>query len=404
MKLFASFFLLLCFLSSAAQVEIPQKQPKETFSFTKERALIPGETMGQKMESLLFWSVKDKERRFPNMHLIFPSVTVLNNENVYPLQRELSDYKLPKDWIEDYITRNNVGGLIVLKNDSIILEEYGQGVDPKTIWTSFSVGKSVTSMLLGAALKDGFVESLDDPLSKYIFGLKGTDYGKVTVRQLLTMTSGMAWNEDYADPNSDVAQMYLQPCEGDEAHILTYMKNLKSAHVPDNTFNYSTGETDLLGILVQKATGQTLAHYLSKKIWQPWGMEENAYWLADECSMSNLGGSGLSATLRDYGRLGTVMLKHGKKDGLDIFAPEWLQHATSLIIPIGDDGSGYGYLWWRFPNGSYAAFGIFGQMIYINPREKIVIAQYAAWPQAGSKELSADRAEMIKKIERAVLD
>lgn len=335
------------------------------------------------------------------MQEIFPSIAVAQGPNVYSLTEETSiERRLPKNFVRNYIDENHIDGIIVLKDDKIRLEHYGKDVDHKTVWTSFSVGKSVTSMLLGIALKDGDIKSLSDPLSKYIPELKGYDYGKVTVKQLLTMTSGIDWNEDYADTKSDVAQMYRQPCFDSESHILSYMKSLKSIHTPGDIWNYSTGETDLLGILIQKATGKNLADYLSEKIWKPWGMEHQAYWLADECSMLNLGGSGLSATLRDYARLGTVMLNDGKKQNDNsLFAEEWLKNATSLLMPTGDDGGGYGYLWWRFPNGSYAAFGIFGQMIYINPNTKVIIAQFASWPQAGSKALSSKRMEFIETIE-----
>ena len=293
--------------------------------------------------------------------------------------------------------KNNIGGLIVLKDNKVRIERYGDGVTETTKWTSFSVAKSVTSMLLGVALKEGDVESMEDSLGKYIPELRGTDYGKVSIRQLLTMTSGILWNEDYTDANADVAQMYLQPCFENESHILTYMKNLKSIETPGEKFNYSTGETDLLGILLQKATNKSLAEYLSEKIWKPYGMEHNAYWLSDECSGQNLGGSGLSVTLRDYARIGTMMLKAKESE---FFAEEWTKNATSLVIPAGNDGSGYGYLWWRFADGSYAAFGIFGQMIYINPDTNVIIAQFAAWPEAGSKELSDDRAAFIKAVEK----
>src|SRR5690606_17430415 len=163
-----------------------------------------------------------------------------------------------------------------------------------------------------------------------------------------------------------------------------------------------TGETDLLGLLIQRATGKSLAEYLSENIWKPYGMEHSAYWLADECSMLNLGGSGLSATLRDYARLGTVMLNHGNKGDGDLFSEEWTKDATSVLVPAGEGGGGYGYLWWRFADGSYAAFGIFGQMIYVNPQTKVVIAQFAAWPQAGSKTLSAERAAFIAAVEEDI--
>jgi len=275
-------------------------------------------------------------------------------------------------------------GVIVLDNNEIRLEKYADGINRETLWTSFSVAKSVASMLVGVALKEGAIKSLDDPLGNYITEFNGYDYGKVTVRQLLTMTSGIDWNEDYEDPNSDVGQMYKAVCDGTESHILTYMKPLKFIHKPGEHWNYSTGETDLVGILIQKATGKSLAEYLSEKIWKPFGMEHCAYWLADECSGENIGGSGLSATLRDFARLGTAMLYRDSQGEHPFLANEYLQQATSLLIPTGTDGGGYGYLWWRFPNGSYAAFGIFGQMIYVNPKNGLVIAQMAAWPAAGS--------------------
>jgi len=348
---------------------------KDTIDFAKERQMIPGQTMGQKMESLLFWSVAEKERRFPYMQKIFPSIEIPDGSKVYPLKKgaDIQPHWLDGTTLSSYIKENHISGIIVLKDDQVRLEVYGDGVDSNTLWTSFSVAKSVTSMLLGVALKQGDVQSMDDSLAKYIPELKGQDYGKVTVRQLLTMTSGIEWNEDYQDHQSDVAQMYLQPCEGAEAHILTYMKAMKSIHTPGTVWNYSTGETDLLGILIQKATGKSLAEYLSEKIWQPWGMGHTAYWLADECSHLNFGGSGLSATLRDYARLGTVMLHKGEQGKGNLFSEEWLKDATALLYPTGNGGGGYGYLWWRFPNGSYAAIGIFGQLIYVNPEKNIVI-------------------------------
>lgn len=365
---------------------------------------IPGETMGQKLESLLFWTQEEKNRRFPVMHSIFPSHQVPAGTSVFEL-KNVDSLKLKWEdatTLDSYMKDNYIGGLLVLQNNEIRLEAYGNDAHSKTTWTSFSVAKSVTSMLLGVALKEGDIESMNDLLEKYIPELKGYDYGKVTVKQLLTMTSGIAWNEDYADANSDVAQMYQGLCEGNEDHILTYMKTLKSVHKPGEKWNYSTGETDLLGILIQKATGKTLAEYLSEKIWKPFGMEQCAFWLADECSNLNIGGSGLSATLRDYGRIGLLMLNEGKVDGQNLLADEWIENATSLLQKTDDQNGGYGYLWWRNNDGSYLAVGIFGQMVYINPNKNLVIAQFAAWPKAASTELNENRKKFIEAVERVL--
>ncbi|WP_245905327.1 serine hydrolase domain-containing protein [Gelidibacter algens] len=360
--------------------------------------------MGQKLESLLFWSQDEKERRFPIMHAIFPSILIPSAAHSTPLKA----YKnITPKWEDDttldaYMNEHRVQGIIVIKDNQIRLEKYGDNSNQETLWTSFSVAKSVSSMLVGVALKEGALESLEDPLKKYIDEFNGYDYGEVTVRQLLTMTSGIEWNEDYEDPNSDVGQMYKAHCQGDESHILTYIKPLKFAHKQGTHWNYSTGETDLVGILVQKATGISLAEYLSEKIWKPFGMESDAYWFADECSHLNLGGSGLSASLRDFARLGMLMLDGGEIGDKNILSEEWLKDATSLLYQTNDQGDGYGYLWWRFKDGSYGAFGIFGQMIYINPHKNLVIAQMAAWPKAGSKELTQGRDAFIDAVQRVI--
>ena len=376
----------------------------ETKEIRDEIANIPGETMGQKLESLLFWSQEEKERRFAMMHELYPSIPVSTGNQISPLEK--AETITPK-WedgttLASYMNDNKIQGIIVLQDNKIRLEEYADGRNKETLWTSYSVAKSVSSMLVGVALKEGDIESLDDPLKKYITALDGYDYGNVTVRQLLTMTSGIDWNEDYEDPNSDVAQMYQSPCKGTEAHIMTYMKPMESAHKPGTRWNYSTGETDMVGILVQKATGRSLAEYLSEKVWKPYGMEQCAYWLADECSNLNIGGSGLSASLRDFARIGMLMLNDGKVGDKNLLAESYIKDATSLLFPINEQGDGYGYLWWRFEDGSYAAFGIFGQMLYINPHKNLVIAQMAAWPRAGSEELSLSRQSLIEAVQRVV--
>lgn len=399
-KLLILLFITLVTLSIKAQ----DCQSLDTVFAPKEREQISGETMGQKLESLLFWSQDEKERRFPMMQAIFPSHRVQVGKTVDELDQGQSITPQWKDnrSLDSYMKVNHIKGVLVLQNDSIRLEKYAAGVDQESLWTSFSMAKSVSSMLLGVALKEGAIESLDDVLQKYIPELKGHDYGKVTVRQLLTMTSGIAWNEDYEDPNADVAQMYQNPCENSESHILTYMKSLKFAHEPGTHWNYSTGETDLVGILIQKATGKSLADYLSEKIWQPWGMKHCAYWLADECSNLNIGGSGLSATLRDYARLGTLMLNEGRLGDQNLLAEEYLEKATSLLYETNDQGGGYGYLWWRFKNGSYAAIGIFGQMLYVDPHKDLVIAQIAAWPKASSAKLTESRQAFIEAVQREI--
>lgn len=365
---------------------------------------IPGETMGQKLESLLFWTQEERARRFAIMQSIYPSIAVEAAKNPKALAKGKNIKKSLAKYqdVEKYLADNYVNSLIVLKEGKIRLEAYADNANKEQLWTSFSVAKSISSMLLGIALKEGYIKSMEDKLEEYIPEFKAKDYGKVTVRQLLTMTSGIDWNEDYTDKNSDVAQMYLKECQDTEAHIITYMKDLKSLYPNGEKWNYSTGETDLVGILIQKATGKSLADYLSEKIWKPYGMENCAYWLADECSNLNIGGSGLSASIRDFARLGQFMLDSGKINDHSIFAKEWIENAAAPLYQINEDGGAYGYLWWRNPDGSFVAQGIFGQLIYINPKKQIVFAQNAAWPHASSKELNKKRKEFIQAIERVL--
>ena len=363
--------------------------------------------MGQQLEGLLFWDQETREERFPVMHEIFPSNRAAAGDHVHALPAG-APLKLRWDdgtTLADYMRRHHVAGVMVLQDGKIRLQEYAPDIDAQTRWTSFSVAKSITSLMLGAALKQGYVKSLDDRLVDYVPELSQGAYADVTVRQLLTMTSGVRWNEDYADADSDVAQMYMAPCENDEAHILTYMKTLPSQSPPGTQWNYSTGETDLLGLLVQRATGQSLADYLSQTIWQPFGMAADAWWLTDECDGSNIGGSGLSATLPDFARLGQFMLQDARIDGKPVIDAQWMKDATRLLQPLNEPGEpsqGYGYLWWIDPDGSYAATGIFGQLLYIDPARKLVIAQMATWPEASSEDLTAARREFIALVKRAV--
>ncbi len=400
--------LILGVLISATQFLVAQQNTVcPTILLEDERDLpenIPGETMGQKLESLLFWSQEEKERRFSMMQSIYPSIVIEKGEQSYSYEQKPN---IKPQWedntnLASYMEKNHIAGLMVIQDNVIQLEAYGQDVNSQTLWTSYSVAKSISSLLVGVALKEGYIHSLEDPLENYISEFKDNDYGKVTVRQLLSMTSGIAWNEDYTDANSDVAQMYQRACEGKEPHIITYMKELKSIHPAGKKWNYSTGETDLVGILIQKATGKSLSDYLSEKIWKPMGMQSCAYWLADECSNLNIGGSGLSASLRDFSRLGSLMLNHGNIEGESIVAEEWLKDATSPLFEVNDQGGGYGYLWWCNPDGSYAAHGIFGQMLYINPQENLIVTQIAAWPEAGSKELSQRQEAFIQAVRNAL--
>jgi len=360
-------------------------------------------SVGQQREDVLFWTQAQRTAQFPRMYELFPADRVAHGSHVHALPE--GEPLVPR-WdaagvtLAGYMSEHHLAGVMVLQHGRIRLQRYASGFGPAQRWTSFSVAKSVTSTLLGIALRRGDIHGMDDTLETYIPQLRGTAYAKVTVEQLLTMTSGVRWNEDYDDPRSDVAQMYRSACENGQPHVISYLAKLPRAWPAGTHWNYNTAETDLLGILVQRATGQSLAGYLSQTIWKPYGMASDAYWLKDECDGSDTGGSGLSATLADYARIGQFMLDGGRIDGQPVIADAWLHGAMRKQQEVASPGHGYGYLWWTDADGSYAAIGIFGQMVYVDPARQLVIVQVGAWPQATSKALVASRRAFIKAVQR----
>ena len=269
-------------------------------------------------------------------------------------------------------------------------------------WTSFSVAKSFTSTLVGAALRDGFIKSLDDKVSTYIPDLKGSAYEVVTVRQLLTMTSGVKWNEDYTDPKSDVAVFAAHKAEPGVNATVSYMRRLPREAPPGTKWLYKTGETNLIGVLVSQATGKTLSAYLSEKVWKPYGMERDAVWMLGSTG-HEISGCCISASLRDYARLGQFILDGGKIHGEIDLPSDWLAKATTKQADIGIPGRGYGFQWWTYDDGSFAAYGIFGQSIFIDPKKKLVIATNGDWPTATDRKgLQPARDAFFKAVQAAI--
>lgn len=286
--------------------------------------------------------------------------------------------------LEDFIKEQKVAGLLILQDGKIRMERYALGHSDANLWPSFSVAKSVTSTLVGVAIKEGFIKSVDDYVTDYLPNLKGSAFDSVKIHHLLTMTSGIKWNENYTDPDSDIAgfDKYTK-LDGMKA-IVSYMRRLPAEAAPGKKFNYSTGETHLLGALISSATHQSLSHYLSTKIWIPYGMEHTATWKIDRTGQE-MAGCCLQMLLRDFGRFGQFVLEDGYINGKSIVPDDWFQEATRLQVPLWP-GGGYGYGWWIFNSYSFEALGIHGQMIYINPSRKLVIAVNSAWPEADSNE------------------
>jgi len=361
--------------------------------------------------SILMWTPDQQKTGYKSMEKLTAHKVVKRGAEVFPLPAgEPIDAKVKVKidgktlTVDQYMAAYRTSGLLVIKDGKVVLERYGLDRTPQDRWTSFSVAKSVTSTLVGAAIKDGHIKSLDEPVTTYIPQLKGGGYDGVTVGQLITMTSGVRWNEDYTDLNSDVAKVGLSAGEPGVNPVVSYMRRLPRERPPGTRFHYSTGETDLVGILVSNATHKPLSAYLSEKIWAPFGMEQDAIWVEDVAGHER-GGCCMSMTLRDYGRFGMFILGGGKAGGQDVLPQGWTAAATRAQVPVNPDDpkeGGYGYFWWINPAGdAYEAIGIFGQAITTFPKENLVIAINSAWPAPDTRELNAARDALTAAIREA---
>lgn len=314
---------------------------------------------------------------------------VLNGSKIYKLPKgapitAFSEGGSKEKALEDFIKEQNVAGFLILQDGKIRMERYALGHSETNLWSSLSVAKSVTSTLLGAAIKDRYINSVDDFVTDYIADLKGSAYDSVKIRHLITMTTGVRWNENYTDPDGDIAKFETAPIEPGMNATVSYMRRLPAEGEPGKKWLYSTGETHLLGVLVSEATQQTLSQYLSSKIWMPYGMEQSATWRLDRTGQE-MAGCCLQMPLRDFARFGQFVLEDGRINGESIVPDGWFKTATQIQVPLWP-GGGYGYGWWIFNDHSFEALGIHGQMIYVDPSRKLVIAVNSAWTEANSNE------------------
>ena len=354
---------------------------------------------------VLFWSQPQRDAAFralDRLPLLARSHVVPAGPTPSPLPPG-PPLKLELD-VDAFMAGQRSAALLVLHDGRLRLERYGLGFDAQGRWTSFSVAKSITSTLVGAALRDGYIRSMDDKVTEYLPQMKGSAYDDVSLRQLLTMTSGVRWNENYADPNSDVARFNNHVPEDGVDALVSYLRRLPREAPPGTRWHYSTGETNLVGVLLGAAVGRPLSVYLSEKIWQPAGMEQQATWIFSR-SGREISGCCIQAATRDIARFGLFVLNGARAGGTSIVPDGWLADATSQRTAIDQPGRGYGYQWWTYTDGSYAARGIFGQGLFIDPKRRLVIATNANWPGGASdKTASAAREAFYRAVQKAVDD
>ena len=342
-------------------------------------------------------------RTFRHIDRLFPVRVVKHGPHVLalpPAAKRLSRLKFTSGGksydLIDYMALNRVTALLALKDGKIAYEDYEMGNDERTRWMSMSMVKSITSSLVGAAIQQGYIHGIDDPVTQYVAKLKGSAYDGVSIRYLLQMASGVKWDETYTNPASDRRRMLEAQIAQRPGALLDLMSKLPRAGAPGTIWNYSTGETFVAGAVVRAAVGRPLAQYLSERIWTKAGMEADATWWLESPDGLEIGGSGLSATLRDYGRFGLFLMDDGVVKGERILPEGWVREAGSSKT-IGGKVVDYGYMIWPFSaspgsinQGAFQALGIYGQHIYVNPRERVVIVVWSAQPKPTDKEVIDD--------------
>ncbi len=332
---------------------------------------------------------------FINMNKLFTtSEPIQPSSKAKPLPKSDKPFSLPSTfYFEDKDQDLNAAlkhfktdGLLIIKEGEVVYEEYFNGNSQTTRHISWSVAKSFLSSLVGIAVNDGLIDDINDPITKYLPDFKNTGYDGIKIKNILQMSSGVLFNEDYADPNSDINKFGVTIAKGtsfrDFAKTLTKDKE-------QGTYNhYVSIDSQMLGLLLDKVTGMPLREYLQMHIWEKIGMEDEAYYLADNEDV-DLALGGLNATLRDYAKFGLLYLNKGKWDNEQVVPEAWVDASHAMDLPhlqpgAGDDLSssdwGYGYQWWvpGFPNTDYTASGVYNQYIYVDPVTETVIAKISS--------------------------
>lgn len=282
---------------------------------------------------------------------------------------------------EDFMRRRRVSGWLVLKDGALVTERYDMGNVPGSRWVSFSVAKSITSALVGAALHEGLLGSLDRPCESFLPALRGSGFAGSTVRHLLRMTSGVRWNEDYVSATSDIALFGQAAMQRRAGAVLEFLATRPREAAAGTRFNYSTADAFVLGAIVSAAAGMSLSDYLSTRIWSRLGADADAYWMVEAPDGQELAGGTLCATLRDYGRFGQFVLQDGVVGGQRVLPVGWRDLAGRPDTAV-TAAPGYGYQWWSLDGGSaFVGRGIYGQFLYVHPAERVVSVVLSAWLQ-----------------------
>lgn len=322
---------------------------------------------------------------FQTMYEIQPTATIPKGERTsdfeYDVKPLIDTFHFQGETlrVSDFLEETKTSGLLIISDDKIAFEEYYLGSDETTRFSSNSLCKSFVSALVGLAIEDGFIDSVDDSVAKYIPEFENTEIEKVTIKNCLHMASGINFDE-VADMNKiSVPSMFGK-------NKMKSIAALGLEHEPGTNRTYSSINTDILGEVVANATGRTLSEYMSEKIWSEIGVEQDAYWTLS--GGKELANGGLHIALRDYARFARLYMDHGAFEGKQILPEQWIEDSIATneaYLKAPHDGKpyeelGYGYQWW-IPEGNeheFTGIGVFGQWMYCNPTKKIIVVKTGA--------------------------
>jgi len=332
--------------------------------------------------------------RFRTVEEYFPTRVIEPNKNPSIFARASQSLNLPDSYqyrgkvksTKKLMDITDATGLLIIKNDTIQFEKYYRGNTEDSHTIAWSVTKSFVSALMGIAIEEGFVDSIDDTSIKYVPELKGSAYENVTIKNLLQMSSGVRWNEDYGDFDSDINRFGRTLALG--RSFEAFVQSLGRAR-DQGTYNlYNSMDTQVLGMIISRATGTTLSSYLETKLWKPLGMENRAWWVVDDFG-DEFAAAGLNASLRDYARFGKLYMNKGTFNGQTIVSSNWVEKSLTPDAPhlmAGKHSFGYGYQWWipQSSQGEFLAVGVYNQFIYVNPVENVIIVKSSAYSSYGT--------------------
>lgn len=342
---------------------------------------------------ILRWEMLDSgvnSLTFRSMDELFTTRTVARSGPVWHLPRSDRAPDFTYQWdgetrdALDVLERTYTNALLIMKDGQIVSEIYRNNSNERDRFVGWSMTKSITSVLVGCALADGYIDSLDTPISDYLPELKGGGYDGVSIRHVMQMRSGVEYEEryDFANPGT-AASNHIAALVRNAARFADVAQTLPRINEPGSTFQYKTIDTAVLGWLIERATGGSVSAYTASCLWEPLGAESDGFYIMDGPPGvgREFSGAGFNATLRDFARFGQMMLDGGVADGRRIVSEEWVRESTEPSGATGAQRGGYGLQWWRIgEQDTYAAIGLQGQYIYIDPATRTVVVKLSYYP------------------------